>query len=315
MKKVFFLSVFSLMFFSLFAEGSFKHISMVSFKNSSTYTIGEDVQTYTAERTVEPFSINKYETTYSLWYKTRIKAEKLGYVFGNKGMPGSEGKVGSVPNDFNGTLPVTMINWYDAIVWCNALSEIQGLKPCYTYNGEILRDSTDARCDLAVCNWQNDGYRLPSEAEWEFASRRTKYGLQSGNLVSGQVDEKGKSFPESDFTSYCWDAFNSSEAKPVGIAGTVFIPDTIPENGSGNPNGAGLFDMCGNVLEFCWDWIADYNLTISSYGPDIGEQRVCRGGSFSEYTPFLYCGDRYSYDPNESYNFIGFRFCRTLKNN
>ncbi len=298
---------------SLFSEvPDFKHISMVSFKNASTYTIGQDVQTFTGERTVEPFTINRYETTYSLWYQTRRKAEKMGYVFSNKGMPGSDGKTGSEPTEFNSTMPVTMINWYDAIVWCNALSEIKGYTPCYTYKGEVLRDSGDARCDLAVCNWKADGYRLPSEAEWEYSSRRTKYGLQSGNLVSGQIDEDGKSNPEKDSDSLCWNSFNSEQAKPVGIAGTIFSPDVIPESGSGNANGAGLYDMSGNVLEYCWDWFNEYDKSDSAYGPVFGEQRVCRGGSFSEYTLFNYCGDRYSFDPNEAYNYLGFRFCRSL---
>ena len=313
-KKIFFVLTVVLFSVSLFAqegEASFKHISLVSFKNQSTYTIGQDVQSYTAERTVSPFAINKYETTYGLWYSTRIKAEKMGYVFANKGMPGSEGRTGSVPNDYNSCMPVTMINWYDAIIWCNALSEIKGLTPCYTYRGKILRDSSDARCDLAVCDFTADGYRLPTEAEWEYASRRTKYGLQAGNLASGQIDENGKSNPERDYLELSWDMENSDGARPVGISGTLFVPDTIPECGSGCANGAGIYDMSGNVLEWCWDWFDDYTKTNGSYGPTVGEQRTARGGSFSEYTPFVYCGDRYSYDPNEAYKYTGFRLCQS----
>ena len=298
--------------FSVLAPNNFKNISLISFKNNSSFIIGEGVQAFTSRRNIKPFAMNKYETTYSLWYQTRIKAEKIGYVFSNKGRPGSEGKVGSVPNEINSTLPVTMINWYDVIVWCNALSELKNLTPCYTYKGKILRDSGDAECDLAECNWNADGYRLPCEAEWEYASRRTKSGLQSGGLVSGQITPDGKDDFEMDASVLYWDCSNSNEARPVGITGTLFSPDTIPENGTGTSNGAGLYDMSGNVLEFCWDWFSGYNNFNSDYGPEFGEQRVCRGGSFSEYTPFIYCADRYSYDPNEAYNYIGFRICRSL---
>lgn len=321
MKKLLVILIASVFSFSIFAQNSSTHdspkekkfnpMSFVSFTYSQVYEMGQNVQSTTVQREIKPFLINKYETTYSLWYSIRRRAEKIGYSFSNKGTPGSDGKTGSVPSELNSNMPVTMINWYDAIVWCNALSELMGLTPCYTYKGEILKDSSDARCDLAVCNFSADGYRLPSEAEWEYASRKTRYGLQNGNLISGQIDAEGKSDFEVDFKSLCWDAFNSDSAKPVGIAGTIFDPETVPECGSGNANGAGIFDMSGNVLEFCWDWFADLTVPASDYGPEFGDQRVCRGGSFSEYTPFLYCGDRYSYNPNESNNYLGFRICRS----
>ena len=115
-------------------EFNFSNISLVTFRSNLSFTIGEDSQTYTAERQLAPFSINKYETTYLLWYTVLKKAEKIGYVFQNPGQAGSNGKRGAVPGDDDKFQPVTMINWYDAIVWCNALSEIKGRTPCYTYN-------------------------------------------------------------------------------------------------------------------------------------------------------------------------------------
>ena len=82
-----------------FAQSSFSHISLVTFRNNLTYTIGEDTQTYTAERVLEPFSINKFETTYTLWHSVRVKAEKIGYNFANPGQGGSNGQNGSSDDD------------------------------------------------------------------------------------------------------------------------------------------------------------------------------------------------------------------------
>ncbi len=297
------------------AESAFNDINMVELKASQpqakydVYTIGENTQSYTAERFVLPFRMNAYETTYNLWYIGRIYAEQNGYTFSNPGQEGSSGKRGAPPTALGAYQPVTMINWYDAAVWCNAFSEMSGKKPCYTLNGKVLRDSTDsAALDKCRCDWSADGYRLPTETEWEYAARKTPKGFQNGALASGQTDD---GIQEGDVA---WFDSNASEARVVGTAGTVFTKDEPSAPGSGRPNASGLYDMSGNVLEFCWDWLADYKETEGverASGPDFGKERVCRGGSWSPYTGFIYCGDRYGYDPNECYNFLGFRICQS----
>lgn len=315
--------ILSILFFPLIylSPQDFNSLSAVRLGPSypaqyDVYVIGDGSQSYTATCWITPFEINRYETTYELWYETREIAEALGYKFINPGQEGTRGKRGAEPTK-NKDQPVTMISWYDAIIWCNAFSEIHALTPCYTLNGKILKDATDTvSCDLCSCNWEADGYRLPTEAEWEYAARKTISGFQSGSLASGQVNKYGKeddSIPEEEVA---WTAFNAKETHIVGTAGTPFHEDAIPLAGSGNPNGAGLFDMSGNVTEFVWDWNGRYKEGEPgkrSTGPEAGSERVSRGGSWSEYTPFIYAGDRYSYDPNECYNYLGFRFCRTVK--
>ena len=307
--KVLTFSIFFAFFTAgLFGQSAFNNISLVTFRSNLTFTIGEDTQSYAAERTLKPFSINKFETTYELWYKVKDRAEKLGYNFENPGQGGTFGKRGAAPTEDSHYQPVTMISWYDAIVWCNALSEVMNKTPCYTYNGEILRDSGDtAACDLSQCDWDADGYRLPSEAEWEYSARRTKVGFQRGDLISGQISEDSE-----EGLLYAWSFENAAASRIVGTAGLPFDPENSFMPATGNANSAGLYDMSGNVLEFCWDWFEDYT-SEDVYGAKIGFERVSRGGSWSAYTLFLYAGDRYHFDPNECYNYMGFRFCCTAQ--
>ena len=303
---------------TVLAANLFHELDMVRLgplSGSEDFLLGENSQVDVVKRSLSSFKINRYETSYALWYKVRLWAEKHGYSFENIGQEGSFGARGKSPSQVNGYQPVTMINWHDAVVWCNALSEMNSLTPCYTFKGEVLRDSREsAKCDLSVCDFNADGYRLPTESEWEYAARKTQSGMQRGDLASGQVNALGKSDASIPGGEVAWTSDNSNGTHLVGTAGTPFVPETPPSPGSGNPNGSGLFDMSGNVLEFCWDWFGPYaEVKKGTFyaGPSVGSSRVMRGGSWYPFTISAAAGERYFYDANEAYNYFGFRVVAT----
>lgn len=283
-------------------------ISMVTITSTpAKFVIGENTQSFTAKVTIPPYEMNKFETTYQLWYKVLQEAQNRGYEFANPGQEGSMGRRGKTPTSERKLEPVVTVNWRDIIVWCNALSEIQGLTPCYTYDGKVIKSSLNAaEVDLAQCNWSANGFRLPSEAEWEYAARKLKDGLMRGDEPSGNAEQRKNTVTSFRNISLSWANVNSDKTVDVAT--------------SGDANEVGLFDMTGNVLEFCWDWYAPhsdsstYSPDVTIGGPEYGKIRICRGGSWSLYTPFLSAGDRYAFDPSEAYNYLGFRLCRTIPN-
>ena len=247
---------------------------------------------------ISAFYLDKYEVTKALWDEVLTWATTNGYS------PGSAGG-GKALNH-----PVHSIDWYDAIAWCNARSEREGLTPCYTNaNGTVYKYAFGDTFD-GGCNWSANGYRLPTEAEWEKAAR---------GGVAGQRFPWGDTISHSNANYYAspsgYDVNPTEGNHPIFNDG--FNPLTSPA-GHFSPNGYGLYDMAGNVWEWCWDWFGQsyYSSSPSSdpHGPSSGDYgyRVRRGGSWLNFAYDSRVAVRNGNGPGtESYN-LGFRCARGL---
>jgi sulfatase modifying factor 1 len=246
--------------------------------------------------TVSNFSIGKFEVVYELWYSVYQWAILNGYTFANPGTEGHDGVAGAVPTTAKYE-PVTTINWRDAIVWCNAYSEMEGLNPCYTYSSSTIKDSRDTNataCDSSECNWSMNGYRLPSEGEWNYVAGNL--GVTPWNYASGAT----ASYSDSTETQkVAWYNLNS-EGYTHNVGTTT------------NSSALTLWDMSGNVWEWCWDWYGNYPDTTTDYhGPSSGSDRTSRGGAWLSASMTMRIGSRNSFNPSSEFNSFGFRVARS----
>jgi formylglycine-generating enzyme required for sulfatase activity len=174
--------------------------------------------------------------------------------------------------------PVERVSWYDSIEFCNKKSEMEGLEKCYSGSGDNIK-----------CDFTKNGYRLPTEAEWEYAAR-------GGNKSRGY-----KYAGSNNIAEVAWYSSNSNhKTHPVGQK---------------QPNELGIYDMSGNVWEWCNDRY-DKNYYKNSprnnpQGPKSGNSYVLRGGSWNNYGYYCRVANRDRYSRNLSYYDIGFRFSRS----
>ena len=188
---------------------------------------------------------------------------------------------GKSPGKFSGdNRPVEQVSWFDAVRYCNRRSRKEGLAPCYSTDGARI-----------VCNFKANGYRLPTEAEWEYAA---KGGMKGVNKQRPYLFAGGN-----DVNSLAWYYGNSGfETHPVG---------------GKSPNQLGLYDMSGNVYEWCWDWYGSYGSgdQQNPKGPASGTDRVFRGGSWFCSATSVRVSFRAHNTPAVRYDNFGFRVVRS----
>ncbi len=233
--------------------------------------------------TLSAFYLDKYEVTKALWDEVYAWATAHGYTFDNAG-------TGTAPNH-----PVHDVSWFDVVKWLNARSEKEGRMPVYYEDvAQTIIYKTYRLWNFppSKVKWTANGYRLPTEAEWEYAVRGgTTTRFYTGNCIS------------TDLANYNGDGPDIGGC-PTGQnrGGTTVV-------GSFAANPWGLYDMAGNVWEWTWDWYGSYSSSAvtNPRGPDSGSMRVVRGGGWDRNASEMRSESRNGDWPYSRGDSLGFR--------
>ena len=248
---------------------------------AGTFTMGSPVTDSYADQDQSEFP--QHQVTISsnyLMQKTEVTQYQWQSLMGNN--PSNPGNCDSCPVD--------TVLWWEALAYCNALSAKEGFELCYELigcNGEEpgnVMNCTDVNFSGVNCS----GYRLPTEAEWEYAYR-------AGTTTRWYCGDEDECVEDIAWFNLPW----PQSSQPVATKA---------------PNNWGLFDMAGNVLEWCWDWWDKYGeeALINPIGPDTGTWRVNRGGMYSDWIKITRAASRNQYSPSTNSSFLGFRPVRTV---
>ena len=231
----------------------------------------------------KPFYMGKYEVT---------QAEYEKYCSYGSSSPSSSYGDGD-------NYPAYYVSWYDALVYCNKRSMAEGFTPCYSISGSTdpskwgtVPTSSNNTWNAVVCNWNANGYRLPTEAEWEYAAR-------AGDNTVASLTYSGTS-DVNKLGEYAWYSSNSNSK--------------THEVGTKKANGFGLYDMSGNVWEWCWNWWTNSYDAEAEGGSDptgssAGSYRVGRGGGWDGYSDGCAVSCRNYFGPYSRFD-LGFRVVR-----
>jgi formylglycine-generating enzyme required for sulfatase activity len=272
-------------------------ISAGSFTMGDRFTEGyaDELPAHTVY--VSAFYMDQREVTKALWNTVKAWGATNGYGFAGSGQAADH--------------PIQAVSWYDAVRWCNARSQKEGLLPCYYTDAGLTVIYKSGPINPFV-NWSATGYRLPTEAEWEKAARGGASGRRFSWSDTDNISHSRANYDAGNAQIY--DLSYPAGPHPAFTANST--PYTSPA-GYFAPNAYGLYDMGGNVWEWCWDWYqadwygqkaATQNDTRGPGGPL--SYRVQRGGSWGDYAFFSRASYRGYYYPSYGDGNDGFRCVR-----
>jgi formylglycine-generating enzyme required for sulfatase activity len=246
---------------------------------------------------VNGFFMDTNLVTYTLWQQVYQWAATNAYSFDDAG-------TGIGPN-----YPVQTVDWYDVVKWCNARSQMAGLTPVY-YSDAGLTQVYKSGDGAVYANWTVSGFRLPTEAEWEKADRGGLSGdrFPWGNMISeSQANYYGD--PWDGTYGYTYDAGPAGPNATFDTGFLNYFSGYTSPVGYFAPNGYGLYDMAGNVFEWCWDWYGAYANGPQSnpQGAASGSYRVERGGSWIHFAYDCRSAFRGDQSPTFADDELGFR--------
>ena len=319
---------------SLFTQTLFPESIKMEYLQSGTFWMGDN-KNLKDEKPAHPVSLSSFHVDVKevhIWHWEKVSnwAIKNGYEFSDSTQQRKEGPYW-YDIDSELIFPMNMVNWYDAIKWCNARSELEGRTPVYYTDNNHSSVYRTGEIDLKEeqVAWLFSGYRLPTEAEWEYAARGGAYSLNYpwGNSLDGSRANYFRS----------GDPFDNAST-PVGyFSGNQQIIDAANSFSGENVKSRnqlsrfGLYDLVGNVSEWCWDWYYDGWYSESkarkenTRGPPFDFvllktrsdmiTRVARGGNFrgnpsAEYGNEIRIAYRHTFLPTSTLRRLGIRCVR-----